>query len=682
MTRIRIALVVAAVAVVALGAWLLWSPDREARSAPFVAPAAAEIDSIPPVLAKPPEPARVETVIAELDESSVRSDGTAPIVASALRATVSDRAGAPVPDASVFVFPLSGDPMRAPAEYVARLRELDAATVDSPGDVRRQRTDGAGAVDFPVLPEGDRLGVAAFHPQHGCSTVERSDPAAGGRDVVALTVAPPIRLRVRVVDDAGAPMAEASLDFFVGERSGGIMSVHIPLDVSGRAEAELWRAERIEAYASCHGYRGAGSGPIELEDHEVERSIELRLVALDLVTVRGRLAFADGQPEESVGDWLRATLQPGELAFAPPSGPGVLSTILDLRERAVGEGWMRATGRLDLEGDSFEIDVIGEDDRTVIALVARNTVLGWIERDAATDSFPDDADLLVDPSRLPSSSELGAIRVRVVAADDGVVLDTQDVLVWAWGAPGSSQVRKSARFGDPATSGLDGLLEFDELPFGIYHVGAKAPGRAARVEEIDVDPGAPSREVTIELACADATLRGVLKAPDGARSGAAILCYEVTPSGWTPFPSATNLDARSGSSFVFSDLPRRRLAVVSFVEECAPAWAEVDLSEGDAEIELTPAGGESVSIQGVPDRPFDSGCDDASVRIVDEAGRVVVDWAHPYFFRTCSHGWARVTLARGRYTATLFVTEHEPGSADFTVEGPTQVRIPLRRRPR
>ena len=134
-----------------------------------------------------------------------------------------------------------------------------------------------------------------------------------------------------------------------------------------------------------------------------------------LLTIRGRFLTADGTLAR-LRQWLLPKLdETGRVA--------------------------RGSGTIDLDHDTFEITV--DENSLAVALVARNTVLGMVERidapailrtggivegDGRSVDFEPEMTMAVEPSRLPSTNVRGSIRYRVVDEDVHEIVDPKPVV--------------------------------------------------------------------------------------------------------------------------------------------------------------------------------------------------------------------------------------------------------------
>ncbi|MBL8840626.1 MAG: sigma-70 family RNA polymerase sigma factor [Planctomycetes bacterium] len=430
------------------------------------------------------------------------------------------------------------------------------------------------------------------------------------------------------------------------------------------------------------------------------------------LTIRGNVLGPDGGPAR-LAEWLLPALTEEERAAPGPAGIAVVAYALGPSRDAwfATRRFSRGVGSLDLARDAFEITV--DADCRAIAIVARNTVLGSIERIDAPAllrtggrveggeriaDFRPDSSIVVERWRLPSTNARGAIRFRVLDEDgrELAVSPATVTLVDEWAREELSAVADP----DLVQRTANG---FTGLPFGHYRVIARPSGHVAGSQSVQLTAAAPEAELELRLRPAAARIRGSIRFVDAtADSPVVVSVCERTDSGWTTLEASASL--RHGrSTFEIVDLPAGELLLVDHSVGLVPALASIDRSDPAADVELSFRRGTLVRFLG---RCEESAChalvENASrsalqrVRIVDEFGRVLTDGAlgggsigmggAPFF-----------ALAAGRYSATLFVAEHDSAIVEFEVpeesaadeseeQGPgphlQRVEFPLRRRPR
>lgn len=676
--------IAAAALVVAAFVAAPWRSADEARLDPPRAGSAMD-EPTPPEPAPVGAAARVEAPEAPPDPtaaveapSATDARATGDATPDVVRGRVIDDSGRPVVDATIAAFDFAAQAALGGTRLVERLRRLDGGSESA----RLGTTHGCSAADgsfaLPAPAAGARAWVAAFHHATGASALVLNQPdAIGARPEIELVLSPTLELAVHVTDRLTQRLAGATVTVRIATRAGaGVATRQITLetDQDGIARVEIAAPTALFVRARCPGFNESTMHEVELPSGRSSVDVGIELARAAIQRVSGRVVLRDGG---SAGAWLRGCLAAEELADAPPSGPGVVGTALRRSPFAIGPTEVWARGNLALDEDRFEIEV--DESTVVIALVARRTLLGWIERDPASPRlFRDDATLVIDPARLPSSAASGSVRLRARAADTRAPIDAAALFAWIWPASAAIAIERSSARGG-ATPTDDGALVFGELPLAPLQVGVRAPGYETRLTEVTLAPERPQVEVDVVLEPADATLAVTVDAAGGDVNG--ILLYEPDSGGWRAAPYATSDPPAAGGRWILRGLPRRRFGVLAQSVSRAPAWDEADLAGGNAELSLSLASGTQVRVEATRDEPLDPNARTAAIRVVDATGRPLVDWFHPWL--RIDHGWNfGLVLPAGRYHATFCASECEPREVDFDVPGDPLLRFQLRARPR
>lgn len=592
---------------------------------------------------------------------------------------VIDDSGRPV--AGAFVVAFAEFPVADLAAFVPALRRFADEPALLPSGARHATTAPDGRYELRDLPRepatSPGLHVAAIHAVAGTTMwlpLEREQ---------TVRLAPPLQVEFVVLDPAQQPVPGATVQLFASfaaTAAQGITAFDVSTRTAGadaRAVLELPPVVALDAFARAPGMRSDGFRAIELPHDPARGPIALTIVPIARTTVAGTLALAEGG---SAGRWLRATLDLEELSLPAPLGASIVAVEPQGAPHALDAAAVLAVGELDLVEDRFTIDI--DADAPAIAVVARDTILGWIERQELAST----SQIVVEPWRLPSTRGRGAVRLRVTREGDLLPpaayharLDAQST---------RRRIVRSGATAEATETDADGCLLFRDVQLDALTLTVDASGCVSEVRAVELSARIPEVELHVELRPGPRTLRGELRGARERGGGAAILCYEVGDDGrWTPLAAGASLDERGATRFFqIARLPATRVGVVARLAAAAPAWRIVDLRERDAEVVLEAAtAGRRISFDAQPSPRFERRAElMTTVRITDAGGRIVYDGDHPASSRRSSHGGVDVLLPQGEYVATLLVTDHEPGEAAFSVgdEFAPVVRIPVPRRSR
>lgn len=668
----------AAAAIVALGTVATFAPWREQRGAVESGRNASPSEPIVDIATDLAAAARVADPTPTADAEPAADVPTAPLAApqDELHGRVVDRRGTPVAQALVVAFRSNRNAALEEHELIALLRAFERGEREFGVGVTSGRSADDGTFRFASPAIGGNAFVAAIHAAQGTSGRLLSSPGSlEGRAALDLIVAQPLLLAIRVTDRHEAPIAGALLRLRSAERDSRTSvrsrSFERSCDARGEARLELARPSELTITACAFGFRESSVYDVDVEDRTGEQRVTLVLEAAPRERLAGRLVLRDrSQP---VGRWVHQQLLSGELAAALPEGAGIAACPLRQEAFAIAPREIAVTGRLDLDHDRFEIEV--DHSAECVALVARRTLLGWITRDAATQQFPVDATIEVDPDRLPSAGADGEVVVRVRAAEEGTPIAPDELDAWIWSLGIEVAVQRSTS--QPGDALIDGAtLRFIELPRRPLQLGVSAAGREKRFVEVALSPERDLVELDLALERADATLTVTGAGVD------ALLFYAPSESGWRALAySATRWRDASGP-LVVRNLPRRRLGVLGSRVGGSTSFDEVDLTNGDGALELSASGGEKVVLRLRPAEGFALQKSVASLRLFDRSGRPVIDWQHPGFRQAIASESLFLELPHGTYRGEVFFPEHEPATVEFEVSGPLALEVPLRRRPR
>jgi Carboxypeptidase regulatory-like domain len=454
----------------------------------------------------------------------------------------------------------------------------EVATVTAPAGDVRVRVDGEGRTIVGIVRAADeRLGGARvlLAPEGGGPLRETTSRAGGGfafgglgaglyavravyelsasaphrrieaqerpSDVrLVLEIAAASRISGRVIDDAGAPLADVPvrIEADTGAPGDDPLPTLVKSDGAGAFAAQVFPgAYRLSAWRAGHVLRRA---PV------VDASGKAPPTVTVLELIRGARLFGrvlDPRGGAGAGARVRCvasaiedlTVQTGPLppaaeAAALPSGAG----------RALGT--TRATVA-DREGRFAVDDLIPGRYRIEVAL------------DGAEPLRTDE--LLLAPGERRDAGKL-ALRpgfpiIGRVVDESGVPIDGARVVVAAGGASAAS----AGLFTLSDAGGNFALA----LPIGSYRLAASASGRGTTQVAVDVKGGAPPPALAIRLARAEATLEGLVRDDGGrplARARLAVWPLDAfdaaaaAPAGATPIASGV---ADVGGHFTIAQLP-------------------------------------------------------------------------------------------------------------------------------
>ncbi len=529
----------------ALTSWKLWTSTPAANEIALrPAPLATAATSNPMPSEPPPEPVRVAAsppaVAVEPTRESLPPPASAWLIA--IDGIVRDQRGNAVADATVLALAELG-PVE---ELCAKLHRLDLAADDEliATNTTRVTSDAEGRFELRGLDGRRDWLAAAIHPSFGCCS-PREARVIGPADhtTMELVIGTPIRLHGTVHDTAGAPLPAAKVTVMFGIENGvesGWYSVTAPLDPAGRYEIELPPGGWLTGNATCPRFKRA---PFELtyDPLDCDRRVDFTLEPASGSHLEGTLVDTSGAPAH-VAATIAARLAVDELDALAPDGLAIVTSQwpTTTSPQVLTAKQIQEIGTLDLANDRFTIDVDdGDGGSGQLWLVARRTVIGWVERDEKRSDLPTPLQIVVDPTLLPSSRELGEIRVHVIDAATGEALLEPNLVASVWDVLAQAQASFTATTRANSRPRIEaGSVVFRDLPSsGRYRVGASATGFVADNALVTLSPTNPRAEVTIQLATGDAVVHGTIHAPEGVQPDCRWL-------GWRPTNPATTAGDR------------------------------------------------------------------------------------------------------------------------------------------
>ncbi|MBL8842240.1 MAG: RNA polymerase sigma factor [Planctomycetes bacterium] len=582
--------------------------------------------------------------------------------------------------------------------YVARVRALAAGDDAALGEVRRVLTDDTGRFEFEELDPATRWSFVAVDPALGLGGPMEIAVAAGS----AVTQVELYAQRSQVFEgvvrgDDGEPVAGARLEV-APSLAGPSMSwagLPLSLEASGRFVVELPAYRWVRFKATAPGRMEARCSIQAREATLHPQPVELRL--LPARRLEGSFVARDGSPFP-LDEGLVGRLAAAESTLDSLDGVAVVSLDRDFDFRVgviVAEG-VESVGQIDLPRNSFTVDVSSETPR--VALVARHTIVGWIERERNGNlrGEPNGADLLVDGRLLPSIVGDASLRVRVVD-ERGRPLpcppEALELLDLHVNPAPLLDVRDEA-------AADRGVVIWPSLPLGRWSVGARVEGRLAAAQLVPLERDGEVYDVELRLPQPTATLRCTVvdaagKPLDAARRRSKSneledplepRLYRSTDGGWQPaewLPDETA--GPSSTSATLRVLPGRYAVVVrpprlADGERYGPAWSVVDVLGTRAEVKVESRATERfpLDVIALPEVELPPEPIGLQLRVLTLDGIPLVDDAGPDSQRGLLGTKVRTALPAGRYRVIVHLPRHEPAEQVVDVPADRQVELPLR----
>jgi hypothetical protein len=430
---------------------------------------------------------------------------------------------------------------------------------------------------------------------------------------------------------------------------------------------------------------------------KTQHSIRVDLVLAPASVVHGRFVNGDGTPAR-IRETLLSRLSQVDRELDVPSGVAVasLKDEWDFRPGAIVPGEIGSTGVIHLDDDTWSIPVTSA--WTRIALVARRTIVGWIEfEDKKVAPDPrSEVPLLVDPRLLPSSGEPRTVHVKIVdAVGQAVHCPAGSVyLEDDHSRPMSLLARRDDRLA------RDGEIDFLEVPFGTWSVQKQADGDKAFDEpEFKLDGERVHSDIEVrELGPRELPKCARLRISFTRGDGSPLFSKNSPTSSWPisevrlyrrdrgEMRAATWIETADDpeSSTKSLKVPRGEYIVVASSSAgevgrgLANGWCKADLTAGDADVAIAFSAGAVVRIRAAPELKLPDEPIGFQLRILNEAGVPVVDWMDPEYGQGTGERETYIRLEAGRYRATVFLPQHDAASATFDAPADELVTIPMR----
>jgi RNA polymerase sigma-70 factor (ECF subfamily) len=698
--KVGAAVVVVGAAV--FGSYRMWieprlnaSRDRTTVAAPRdPAPAAAAAEKAPEPAAPAAERERVGSA------AGVEPTRVAPI--GVVEGRVVDAAGRPVGGALVLLGRKASDGFADARSFRFQLRRIQRA--EESGRSWRSATSASdGSFTIEEVDPRDRFAIGAVADPGGAGwsdAVEFMGDPPRARTLVQLergvvlfgTVRDPLgqpvpQASISISGTSGAPDAGARFSFF-GEFDDFTVSGE---DGSFRSLPLAWRHASILVWASGRPDLAQLHVSEELPAGATEVRRDLTLAPLTIL--RGRVLGPDGQParlSRTIAPKLGADatrtqsketiavaafeqdprLHPEIVARLGTNEPGLLSLDPD-----------HVYGALALDEDRYEIPLRSATLKFV-AIVARETLLGAAEIPAPTVA----PDVVIDPSLVPESSLVHALRLHFVDGRDGSPLAGVAVHAQVVRCPRDGPMTMSIlNFGPPKELLPDRVLE---LPLAPCTIEMHREGFVPRSVAVDASrPGAPS-ELTIDFRPAGAPLTVNVSDEEGRPvAGARLRIYRasdhepvvVRSDEPTDEHGACRLDALpAGECVVVAEADgfasSAATATIAALESIAASDAEARASEGGETVELELERGYEVTLRvrledGAPVLT-------GQYALLDEQGVPLDDLFHPRYGPRRLSG-AKLRVVDGTYTIRCTLPGIASGSTKFVAAPGVVVEVKL-----
>ncbi len=676
----------AAVVLVAVGGWAWWrvaSSEKE-KDAEKGAGVVAEVadasrsratDATPVVL---PERQQLEPV-----DTAPPPPTPTPIAVSAtttdrgtLRGIVTGLDGEPVADAHVWAI---ASPSHQPPFLFAEFPRLALAQADS--DPTKpplhpwvaQRSGADGRFEFQALSLLPGWAIGAYDPKSGAvlSELVELDRLHLERTVDVQLVRG-VRVKGRVTDEAGTPIAGARLAFDTtgGGKSWRINAVSAAFGPRiGEFEFDYQCGETFQISCGAATFVRTKRATMTLKPGATTATLPFKLVRKPGVLVRGAIVDPAGDPvvfapllEEALTSQepaLRATLA---VVWAVAAGTKMPAGLMPtMSAPGVTEG------RIDFAKSAYEV-VVPEGFTGSLEL----RVLNWSLGSAELDDLQAPPEIECNPERVPEGVRATTFTARFVDATTKAPIDLRseasppELFLQGIAAP-------------RVLSGCDlerGVVEYRCLPEAT-RIDAKLRGYAHMRLPV-VIPKVPAREpTTFELLPATSTLRGTALRADGKPLATTkVALFRRTTEGWSDVTGSfrvTNLDGE----FAFESLADGEHAVVvSGRPDEAPGVARFVASGATANVEVRSRWGRLVRFAILRGEGRSGEPKFTDVRILDRDGLQIEQYDNLDSDPVVSLDSSTVVLADGRYTVTVSSFKDGEGRVEF--DAPREVvEIPL-----
>lgn len=689
---------------VAIAGFLVLSQETEAPSSDPLTLAAperrTENDDSQPLAANPVVARQQDEAAGSIDdEAAAAAFGKVTIRGSTVRADdgvlTSITADHPaVPHATVLLVPRSQRDWGPLRLLVPQLRALANGTDTSVAGLRRVESDDEGHFEFSDVDQGARWSITAVHPDAGVAIpcdVNFDDP--GFASGITVGVGATIEIVGSVTGDDGGVLTDAQVKLEYWTATEVMVVEEIPLSADDRFQVGRFQLELppLMVGAFCASAPGRVEAEVDVEGRPANgrQVVELRLRSPR--ALHGTFVTRDGSPFD-LRESLLPLLTPAEAVIDQKGGVAVAKIRdidLDVRRSAVPPASVLSVGHINLEDGTWEI----KQTKTSIVLVARHTVIGWLvceTSDRESNKAVDPPRIMVDLGLLPSTTGTGSIHLRMSGEIDSPSQSLPHPLVdladeFGFPFPGEITYRSP----DPA-----GAVEWQQIPFGTWTVRCWAEGWIPAIAKVTLDSAHSHSNVALQLQRPDAKLVcDVVRSDGSAVKNPDVRLYSRNNSELRAamYVDATVPEGNAFSWSAFSCLLRqgRYIAVADGGWNSAPSWREIDVTAGETLTTLTLGEPTEVTVRGVTQLPTAFLPLGLGIRVDDESGVPVIDTTHPNSTEFLGHDEVgdsffeqTLYLARGNYSISLLVSEHEKLTAPLIVSKRAAFEFPLRLRRR
>ncbi len=655
--QFAILLVVGAIAGAAWWAWL--KPVENTPAAPRID--AGPVDG-PSDLAsrprKPAEPIQPIPFTASADGGAATESAPASREAQVpanreLRGVVLDRTGSTVAGALV----IAGDATRVPwleddTAFLIHVRRTGEPAPDaSPQrDVVVVRSSAAGTFSLGPLTVPATLTLAAWHPAHGVTLLERLPIPTPPPASVTLRFGAAVRLVGRVTDESDHPIKGVRVDIMRSRDANTYTSAGDTVtDADGRFSTAPMAGVAFMVSASADGFEQGHQRVKDIDPTDQERIVDFRLARL--TRVRGRILFPSGEPARLDAEAARLLGEATPFETRSQRKPHIFTSGDDPSRDPNFTRIGRAEATLVDEGSAYELQC----DRRPVGYVS--LWLGGVMIAVAHTTEPKFApDLILDPSRAPNSRILGALSIKAVSDATNAPIAEFSARIEDIGPGSGGEGPRGSR--TVRTTTTDGTLTLQPLPTSTLLVTVVAAGMAPTNLTIAVLPRPAVTEVTARLRPATGSIAGRVVDADGTPVNGARLDVIEHGAGRFVRSTSSRLTTDAEGRFMVKDLACGACVVTTSADGFALASIEAVAEPTPKEVTIRLAKPIVVKI----DPKGSSG--PLSFRILDAAGIPLRDdWAS----QTESFGSGfEMPLAPGRYTVEVECPNFETGRETFT----------------